>query len=215
MSKLIKTCKWNESWIGICNEPADESGFCEKHKVKVCVCCKGIATRSCDHTGQFVCGAPLCDNCSHGVPSLEKPGFLGLGGGHHPNEEVEEMIEKEYGVELKTAPEKIREQYFKKTGRTVESQKTVEPKKVEKKTNRENLSCKNVSKPIIQIPHCELTRFGDGIYKSECPVCKKGLLLVGRDRETLILQEDDYCVLCGQRYRYLDIGLMRRRESGG
>ena len=73
---------------------------------------------------------------------------------------------------------------------------------------------RNMSKPIFEIPHCELSRYGNSMYKSVCPVCKEGILLVHRDQETFILQEYDCCVLCGQRIRYLDIELLRKREKG-
>jgi hypothetical protein len=215
----MTTCKWNESWVGICGKPADELGFCEEHKGRVCVCCGETATRTCEHTGvQFVCGAYLCNNCSHGVPDLKDPGFLGMGGGHHPNHEVEEMMEKEYGITIKTEPEKIREAYHRKTGKRGGSIEETDKQRVNKENvllMNGNMVGANINKQVVNVNHNELTRFGDGIYKSECPECKEGLLLVGRNQETLILEEYDYCVLCGQSFRYLDIETMRERENGG
>ena len=49
-------------------------------------------------------------------------------------------------------------------------------------------------------------------YKRECPFCENGLLLVGRDRETMELEEHDGCIGCGQRVRYLDIEKIRERD---
>lgn len=49
-------------------------------------------------------------------------------------------------------------------------------------------------------------------YKRDCPFCEAGLLLVGRDRETMELEEHDGCIGCGQRVRYLDIEKMRKRD---
>lgn len=58
-------CIFSKAWVGRCEEEADESGFCEEHKGKMCVSCGEQATHECDETGQFVCGAPLCDACEH------------------------------------------------------------------------------------------------------------------------------------------------------
>lgn len=71
----------------------------------------------------------------------------------------------------------------------------------------------NIEEPVMDIKHSELKRFSDSPYKSECPKCKKGLLLVGRDPMTLILQKSDYCVLCGQRFIYTDIDSLRRKDG--
>jgi hypothetical protein len=60
-------CKFDKAWIGKCNEEADESGFCEEHRVVKCCSCGAQATRDCPETSQFVCGAPLCDDCEHTI----------------------------------------------------------------------------------------------------------------------------------------------------
>lgn len=52
------------------------------------------------------------------------------------------------------------------------------------------------------------------VYRSECPFCTGGLLCVGRDKETLELEEYDYCMLCGQPVRYSDIEKMRELDHG-
>lgn len=49
-------------------------------------------------------------------------------------------------------------------------------------------------------------------YKRDCPFCESGLLLVGRDRGTLELEEVDGCIGCGQRVRYLDIEKVREGD---
>jgi hypothetical protein len=69
---------------------------------------------------------------------------------------------------------------------------------------------RNMSQPIKDVMHSELERVGDSLYKSECPECKIGILLVNRDQRTFELLEYDRCVLCGQAYRYLDIDNLRR-----
>jgi len=71
----------------------------------------------------------------------------------------------------------------------------------------------NIDKPILDVIHAELERFSDSIYKSVCPACKEGLLLVGRYPETMLLNEYDRCVLCGQRVRYLDIDTLRGKDG--
>ena len=56
-------CRWCQHWQGTCGAPADDSGFCVKHKAKKCQSCGKQATNGCGYCGQFVCGAPLCDDC--------------------------------------------------------------------------------------------------------------------------------------------------------
>ncbi len=70
----------------------------------------------------------------------------------------------------------------------------------------------NLDKPTIDITHSELKRFGESLYKSECPKCG-GVMLMGRDQKTFVLQELDRCVLCGQKYRYTDINDLRKMEG--
>ena len=72
----------------------------------------------------------------------------------------------------------------------------------------------NLNKPVIEVRHADLKRYGDYMYRSECPLCG-GLLLVGRCSETFVLQEYDRCVRCGQKFRYLDIKEMRQKEGLG
>jgi hypothetical protein len=73
---------------------------------------------------------------------------------------------------------------------------------------------KNLQEPILEIPHCELERYGDSKFKSVCPKCKRGLLGVHRSNQPPYkLQEHDHCMLCGQRVRYLDINLLRAKEK--
>ncbi len=53
------------------------------------------------------------------------------------------------------------------------------------------------------------------VYKRECPFCENGMLLLGRNRETMQLDEYDRCIGCRQRIRYLDIEKLRAREQPG
>ncbi len=89
------TCIWDKAWIGICKKPTDESGLCEEHRGKKCAGCGEPAIKDCAHTGiQFCCGAPLCANCTHGMPDPKNPGMFMLGGGHHPRATVKKQYEE-------------------------------------------------------------------------------------------------------------------------
>ena len=58
-------CKFDRAWIGNCNKPTKEgSEYCVEHDIPCCVCGEH-ATHECSETFQFVCGAPLCNNCTH------------------------------------------------------------------------------------------------------------------------------------------------------
>ena len=41
-----------------------ECAICPEHQQRKCSGCKKQATRECSYTGQFVCGSPLCDDCT-------------------------------------------------------------------------------------------------------------------------------------------------------
>ena len=58
-------CIFGKAWIGKCTMEADESGYCEEHENVKCCSCGEKATHECDETGSLVCGAPLCDECTH------------------------------------------------------------------------------------------------------------------------------------------------------
>ncbi len=64
-------CGFIMAWVGPCKATAVAGdGHCDRHANLLCVSCKKVATTDCGHTGQFVCGQPLCDDCHH-----EGPGF--------------------------------------------------------------------------------------------------------------------------------------------
>ena len=61
--KEPKVCGFNKAWANKCDcNVLLENGQCEDHQ-KLCSCGK-LATRECANAGQFVCGRPLCDNCT-------------------------------------------------------------------------------------------------------------------------------------------------------
>lgn len=68
----------------------------------------------------------------------------------------------------------------------------------------------NIGNPPMEVRHAELEPADDGLFKSMCPVCGEGTLLVMRDQKSLELLDTDRCILCGQTYIYLDIEEMKK-----
>ncbi len=75
----------------------------------------------------------------------------------------------------------------------------------------------NINAKVIEVRHADLERYNpeDSAYKSECPECEDGVLLVLRDRSTGELLEYDRCIGCGQLVRYLDIEKLKGCEQHG
>ena len=71
----------------------------------------------------------------------------------------------------------------------------------------------NINKEPITVKHSELTREGDSMFRSTCPVCKEGMLLVKRDQLTFEVLTEDRCVLCGQQVIYSDLGDLQKLEE--
>ena len=74
--------------------------------------------------------------------------------------------------------------------------------------DEEKLAGINISKPVLIVSHTKLKRSGESPYRSECPVCKKGVLLMRRDENTFKLEKEDSCILCGQRVLYDDLDFL-------
>jgi hypothetical protein len=72
---------------------------------------------------------------------------------------------------------------------------------------------KNINSPLRNVYHSCLKRADNSRYRSLCPVCQKGTLLMGRDPASMILEEYDRCLLCGQQFRYIDIERLRDNED--
>lgn len=73
---------------------------------------------------------------------------------------------------------------------------------------------RNIGRPPLAVRHADLEREGeDSMWRSECPECGHGLLLVRRDQATLRISGADNCVVCGQGFVYLDLAGMRAREG--
>jgi len=67
---------------------------------------------------------------------------------------------------------------------------------------------------IIKLYHSRLQAVDSfTYYKKKCPFCDRGMFLVGRNRETFILEEHDRCINCGQIVQYLDIEQMRKTKK--
>ena len=79
-------CRYDKGWAGKCKNIVYESGFCEKHKKRKCVVCGEQATHDCNETGQFVCGAPLCDDCTHNIHPEGHNGGVGFNAHKWPEE---------------------------------------------------------------------------------------------------------------------------------
>lgn len=80
----MSRCVFDEAWRGRCKAMSLVSADrCEAHARLVCVSCAAPASQSCDYTGQFVCGAPLCHRCEHSPPDKSVGrGMFGMGGSH-------------------------------------------------------------------------------------------------------------------------------------
>jgi len=70
----------------------------------------------------------------------------------------------------------------------------------------------NVKKPIREVRHADLTRSSsESDYKSDCPVCGEGILLVSRPPQKFTLNRYERCTLCGQAFWYTDAGVGHER----
>lgn len=82
-------CKYKLAWTH-CENEADETGLCATHKNIPCCVCGKPSTGQCMHTGQFVCGAPLCDDCiGTGGDSTKGLGWGFIGHRHVSRESLE------------------------------------------------------------------------------------------------------------------------------
>jgi hypothetical protein len=79
MSGQFVECGYDKAYVGKCKNMAGAKHSCVKHEQIHCGCCGKKASHECSYSGQFVCGAPLCDDCE-GWEDLTKPagnwGFL-------------------------------------------------------------------------------------------------------------------------------------------
>jgi hypothetical protein len=64
---------------------------------------------------------------------------------------------------------------------------------------------KNLDLPPIEVRHQDLERTGDSIFRSKCPECDDGVLLMKRKSPNFTLDKNDTCIACGRRFIYTDI----------
>ena len=71
----------------------------------------------------------------------------------------------------------------------------------------------NLKNPIISVKHSDLERIAeDEVFKSFCPVCDQGVVLVARDMENGgCLSRYEHCTLCGQHFFYTDEDISGQR----
>lgn len=64
--QYTQKCRYIPAYSSACGAPADDTGICDKHQGIKCCVCGAQSTNQCNYTGQFVCGAELCDDCEEG-----------------------------------------------------------------------------------------------------------------------------------------------------
>ncbi len=65
----------------------------------------------------------------------------------------------------------------------------------------------NLHAAPLHVRHADLKRFSaDSDYRSLCPKCETGILLVNRDQATFRLIRYDRCTQCAQTFIYEDEG---------
>lgn len=80
-------CTFDIAWRGTCNAQC-EDGLCATHSAVKCCVCGAQATHECAHTGQFVCGAPLCNACEGHTDTSKPSGNWGFGNHIHRKKET-------------------------------------------------------------------------------------------------------------------------------
>ena len=74
----------------------------------------------------------------------------------------------------------------------------------------------NMEAAVQEVKHADLQRYSDeSTFKSKCPVCPDGILLIYRAKDNGRLREYDRCISCGQAVRYLDIDKLRQQDGMG
>ena len=66
----------------------------------------------------------------------------------------------------------------------------------------------DIKTPPIRVSHTALERYcKDSPYRSKCPSCTKGVLLITRDPQTFSLCNVDFCIGCGRMVIYMDTSI--------
>lgn len=82
----MSKCTYSVAWRGHCQAACD-GDLCVEHLKRKCVSCGKQATNECNHTGQFVCGAPLCDSCEGRTDTSKPSGGWGFANHTHRSKE--------------------------------------------------------------------------------------------------------------------------------
>ena len=78
--------------------------------------------------------------------------------------------------------------------------------------NHQINSVNQTFKSPLHVKHAMLQRTGQSKWRSKCPVCQTGVLLVQRATANHMLLGQDNCINCGQRFIYDDIEDMRDHD---
>ena len=63
--EVEKVCPFDVAWVGRCGGPVRSGAYCQSHTEDKCWQCGEQATRTCGHTGSFVCGVSMCAKHRH------------------------------------------------------------------------------------------------------------------------------------------------------
>jgi hypothetical protein len=63
---------------------------------------------------------------------------------------------------------------------------------------------RNYGNTLVKVVHAKMPRVGDSAYRSLCPVCQTGHLMVSRNRTSFRLLRADSCTFCCQGFIYQD-----------
>ena len=83
-----------------------------------------------------------------------------------------------------------------------------------KKKTLDQLVGINLNKRTRKVKQTELKRIDPkgSLYRSICPACNEGVLLMRRGNDGKLLAKDN-CLLCGQSYEYTDIKMFNTKEG--
>ncbi|WP_160006912.1 hypothetical protein [Rhizobium sp. 18055] len=85
-----------------CGKPVEHGRYlCEEHVKVTCASCGNAATHGCDYCGQFVCGTPLCDECTYSTDKTKAAGNWGFM--NHVHVSKPEFADKHRVVKLEAA----------------------------------------------------------------------------------------------------------------
>ncbi|MBX4870620.1 hypothetical protein HJA85_27245 [Rhizobium bangladeshense] len=90
-----------------CGKPVEHGRYlCEEHIKAKCASCGQPGTHGCDYCGQFVCGTPLCDECTYSTDNTKPAGNWGFM--NHIHVSKPEFADKHENRKLKAENERLR-----------------------------------------------------------------------------------------------------------